>query len=211
MAWDTTVNFGMGKPKGNSLSGFHKVGNQGVFSGMVYRGDSRPPTVTGFGTGLFKKGFELQRAGVTVSGRTTSSTAQVDPQSGRTRGVVSASTDIKSAAYWAVDNTQREGWLYAMYIENEPWAAEATQNLMGTVGRDAAVTQKEIMFLGLPGHLIYVARKVKKVGTPGSQKTCLVGNTILNPGYSGNNPYGVAFKDPHFKILVDADPQVECE
>ena len=205
--WDSTVSFGMGKPKGNGLSGFHKVGNKGVFSGMVYRGDTREP---GGKKGLFTTGFQLHRAGVTVSGRTTSNKAQVGPNSGKTRGVVSASTDIKAAAYWAVHNTSNEGWLYAIYIEEEAWAADAIQNLMGKTGKDAAIRQKEIMFLGLPGNRIFAARKAKKVGGAGAKETYLVGPLVLNQSYAGNHPFPVAFKDPDYQILTAPTDQIKC-
>lgn len=209
--WNTTVQFGMGKERGAGVSGFHRVNNQGVFSGVVYRGDDRAPEDGWFSTGVFTTGFSLHQEGVNVSGRVTSNIPQVNESGGTTRGVVSATTSIKMAAYWAVHNAAQEGWVYCMYIENESWAAEASMNLMGTQGRGAADVQKEVMFRALPGSCIYTARKVKKIGNGGPRQTKLVGDLVANKGYAGTNPYGIAFKDPDFKILIDAGQEVLCE
>lgn len=209
--WNTSVHFGTGKQRGAGVTGFHRLNNGGVFSGVVYRGDDRAPEDGWISSGVFSTGFVLHEAGINVSGRVTSNIPQVNETHGTTRGIVSATTSIKMAAYWAVHNTSQEGWVYCMYIENEPWAAEASMNLKGTQGWDAAEVQKEIMFRELPGNRIYAARKVKKVGDGGPRQTYLVGNLIQNKGYQGTNPYGIAYKDDDFKLLINGGQQVLCE
>lgn len=211
--WNSTVVFGSGRQRGAGVTGFHRQGNRGVFSGVVYRGDTRQPQDGLFGItgGLFRIGFELRESGVNINGRVTSNIPQVNEQLGTTRGVVSATTSLKMAAYWAVHNQAEEGWVYCMYVENEPWAAEASMNLMGTDGRVAADVQQEIMFRSLPAARIYAARKVKRIGGRGPKQTKLVGSLVANPGYIGTKPYGVAFKDPDFKIFIDAGQEVLCE
>lgn len=211
--WDTTVVFGSGKQRGANVSGFHRQGNKGVFSGVVFRGDTRDPQhLWNWKDGLFKLGFQLHQAGVNVSGRQTSNIAQVNQQGGTTRGVVSASMSVKMAAYWAVHNKDEEGWVYCMYIENEEWAAEASMNLMGTEGRGPADVQQEIMFRALPGTCIYGARKAKRIGARGPRQTYLVGPMVANPGYTGGpQTYGVVYRDPNFQIFASAEQQVLCE
>lgn len=208
--WNQTVVFGTGRQRGAGVTGFHRQGNQGVFSGFVYRGDTRAPEDTWWSTGLFKVGFELQAAGVNVSGRVTSDIAQVNEKAGTTRGVVSASTSLSMAAYWAVHNAREEGWVYCSYIENERWAADASSNLMGTEGRGAADVQQEVMFKSLPGSRIYAARKARMLGGAGAKQMHLVGSPVANKGYNGRpDTYAIGFNDPGFNLFFAAgDVQV---
>src|SRR5262249_20521727 len=103
MPWRGEVVFGNGAQRGAGITGFHQPigGPAMVFSGLLFRGDSRPPTKF-FGTGMFEGGFHLHAAGINVAGRVTSASAQVHTDHGTTRGVVSASKKVSIGCYWAI-------------------------------------------------------------------------------------------------------------
>lgn len=214
MPWKGEVKFGSGAQRGAGITGFHQPASSAatVFSGLLFRGDSRPPTKF-WGTGMFKEGFHLHAAGVNVAGRVTSATAQVHTEHGTTRGVVSASKKVSIGCYWAVqaahDTHQDHGWVYAIYIENEVLAADAVWNLAGCAGRDAAVTQAEIMLKDIPGDRIYAARKAAKRGGVGAMQNHLIGGVVLNTNYTGGNVGTIANADAEWAVFSDAtDPKL---
>lgn len=215
--WKGGVTFGCGTPRGAGLTGFHTTGSLGVFSGVLYRGDSRAPTGwLGFG-GLFSSGFQLHAAGITVAGRMTSATAQVHCDHGTTRGVVSASKDVKIGAYWAISGARHagatHGWVYAAYIEDEKAAADAVWNLQGEQGRDAAAIQAEIMLKEIPGTRIFAARKAMKVGGDGVGVISLVGPVVYNTGYAGTDfrTIGAAAGDADWALFTNAADPTSCQ
>ena len=184
--WDTSIIFGVGHQKEDHHSGFHKdkEGN-GVFTGFVWRGDSREPDV------VFDKGFKVDNSGVEKSGRITGSTPSIS-QVGTTRGVISTSELMSEAANWAVKTGvaagQTQGWLYLIGIENEEWAASALANAGDNqVAIVAADRQSEIMLLEVKPTSIIAARSVEyQVDATGKvHLPLLTGDVIKNLDYVG--------------------------
>lgn len=182
--WDTAVHFGRGKQKGETFSGFHlnQAGTMSVFTGLLWRGDSRDPTGKG---GLFDSGLHPHKAGVKVSGRTTSKVVGLSTSHGTTRGGISMSKSITSALIWAAAgaklNRHGYGWLYLVYLENEEWAAEIAWNVKdysSQVALRAAKQQVEIMLRDVNADRIVGARKV-------AHDMRLLQNVVLNPHYAG--------------------------
>ncbi len=197
MPWDETVHFGVGPQRGAGITGFHRnAGNQGVFTGLLFRGDSRPP-----GT-VFAEGFQMHAAGVAVAGRVTSAIAGVNTDHGTTRGIVSASQDLQIGIYWAAFNAL-EAWVYCIYIEAEPWAASAVTNLATTPGAPAAGLQQEIMLRAIPGDRIYGARAVRR-GTAGAANAMHGTNMKVNSQYAGTalTTVGGMAADPQYAAFI---------
>ncbi|HFE37256.1 MAG TPA: hypothetical protein ENK06_02400 [Gammaproteobacteria bacterium] len=162
MAWDQTLYFGMGVQKGNELTGFHRSGQQGVFSGIVYRGSKSEPAK------IFRDGFVIREATAELHGRRQTTTPGVNPDEGTTRGVISTGKEVTIAAHWAAfhktESTKRKGWVYAIVLVDYPWAAEGERNMAKESGWAMSRYQSEIMLRGpngllnLPGSYIYGAR-----------------------------------------------------
>lgn len=176
MPWDTHIRYGMGQAKGAGVTGFHPYNGGSAFTGLLFRGDSRDPAT------VFRDGFQMHRAGVNVSGRVTSNVAQVETTMGTTRGVISCTKDVNMALYWAVHNSA-VGYVYGIYLQNEPWAASATFNLQGTAGHGAAVVQQEIMLRSVPANRIFGMRVANR-GTHATPNR-FVGLVRTNVGYAG--------------------------
>lgn len=197
MTWDTSVHFGIGRQRGAGASGFHPgPNNSNVFTGLLFRGDSRGPQV------IFSEGFQTHAAGVNIAGRTTSNMPQVHKSHGTTRGVVSFTTDVDMAIYWSV-YSGHNGWVYAIYVENEPWAASAEWNLQHTAGQAPAALQSEIMLLNLDPNRIWAARGSRR-GGPGAGNQ-LHGLLSRNVRYTGTDITlsAAVIGDPNYGTLVN--------
>lgn len=164
MSWDQTIHFGSGVQRGNNLTGFHRSGNQGVFTGVVYRGSKSEPTK------VFRDGFVIREAAAELHGRRQTTIPGVNPNEGTTRGVISTGIGITMAAHWAAfhetDQSKRNGWVYAIVLVNYPWAAEGERNMTQEAGWAMSRYQGEVMLRGpdgllnLPSAYIYGARPV---------------------------------------------------
>ncbi len=234
MCWDQTIVFGMGKQKLlGSLTGFHRnKENRGVFSGVLFRGESadRHPAL------MFSAGFQLRTSGF-IHGRQASSIPGVNNEDGTTRGCLSFSLRAITAAHWAAENDLHEGWCYCVYLAEEPWAAEGRRNMTSPTGIKTMDYQGEILLrpeggVKLSGDHIWAARRSvrgsqsyrkitsnfsrydstgKKVQVKGPHwvkgyeeqgQLALVGPLIRNPSYKGPDVGRLAVADPEYRAFI---------
>lgn len=191
--WDQKIYFGVGRDKGEHHTGFHTTQvydhdggtiNQRVFSGFVWRGDSRNPD------NVFKSGFQVDASGETKAGRATSAIPGISPQ-GFTRGIISTTELMYLAADFAAINSARAGeeygWVYLIAVENNPDVASAYVNAGNhLLAASAANRQMEFMFRKVEASEIMCARKVKYARDElGCKTIVLVGDVINNDNYKG--------------------------
>ena len=164
MPWDQTIYFGIGKQRGEGASGFHREGNQAVFSGIVYRGSKSPPDT------VFGRGFVIRARDEAINGRQQATVPGVDSEHGTTRGVISTGLGVTMAAHWAAigrDGKPDSGWVYCLILQDYAWAAEGERNMTRKGGWAMSRYQGEIMLRGPDGGLavpaahIYAARPVR--------------------------------------------------
>jgi hypothetical protein len=192
-SWDNKIYFGVGRSKGEHHTGFHTIqmddGNgatisQGVFSGFVWRGDSRSPDK------VFNKGFQVDASGETKSGRATSLMPGISPM-GYTRGVISTTELMYLAADFAAFNSERAreeyGWVYLIGVQNDPGVASAYVNAGNhLLAASAANKQMEFMFRKVETSDVMCARRVKyALDELGCKTIVLVGDVINNGSYKG--------------------------
>lgn len=181
--WDEKIHFGVGSPAKDGKPGF-KVNEQniGAFTGLLFRGDSRPPRK------IFNIGFTPNPSKKLVAGRYPSRTPGVCPHSGTTRGGVSTSSSATIAAAWAAANAQegKPGYVYAIYLKDEPLVASIKSNA-GDLAllKASAKLQKEYLALSVSPSCIYAVRKVVKgkLGMPNYED-----DVQFNSNFSGEEP-----------------------